>query len=100
MAKLTGAVAIVLLVAAAAATTTLSSAHGARTLEAAATTATAEERVTRPASFVASQPAADDVDADGDADFDTPLKEAAADGPATAGPDAWVWDEKTPVFGP
>jgi hypothetical protein len=95
MAKLTGALAIALFVAAAAAATIVSSAHGARTLE---TRTTGEERVAIPAStFVASQPAVDDVD------FDiSPQEEAAApaDGPAAAGPDAWDWDDKTPVSGP
>ncbi|TKV90998.1 hypothetical protein SEVIR_9G065550v4 [Setaria viridis] len=91
--KLTGALAIVLFVAVAAATTIVSSAHGARTLE-----TTTAERVTIPASFVASPPAVDDVDVD----FDVPPEEeaAAADGPAAAGPDAWDWDDKTPVSGP
>lgn len=81
MATKLSALAIVLLVAAAAAVT-VSSAHGARTLE------TAER--------VASPPAPEGV-----VDFDVLFKEAAADGPAAAGPDA-DWDDKAPaaVSGP
>ncbi|CAL4919397.1 unnamed protein product [Urochloa decumbens] len=85
MAKLT-ALTIVVLVAMAAATTIVSFAHGARTLE-------AVEHVAIPASFVATPPAVDDVD------FSVPLEEAAADGPAAAGPNASDWDDKTPVSG-
>ncbi|CAN6303296.1 unnamed protein product [Urochloa humidicola] len=85
MAKLT-ALTIIVLVVVATATTIVFSAHGAHAME-------VVRHVAIPASFVASPPTVDDVN------FDVPLEEAAAKGPAAAGPDAGDWDDKTPVSG-
>ncbi|CAN6281103.1 unnamed protein product [Urochloa humidicola] len=79
------ALTVVVLVAVAMVTTIVSSTHGARTLKA--------ERAAIPAAFVASPPTMDDVD------FDVPLEETVAEGPAAAGPDAGEWNDKTPVSG-